>query len=210
MTMSCDFDRIDELLRGSLTEQERLSLLAHMESCPACRAYYEVMAGLEGNETVPAGFTQRVMEQVRTTPQRKARRIPYRKILSAAAACAVLAVTLQLLPLLGSSTANDGADGGAPKTVVESQRRSGGDEAYDDTDGVLADSVLPVHIISDEALCAQVREYLANQGFSPVYGYDAPREAYDLTAEDAAALNRAIPGVSLPEQMLQLELKSAK
>ena len=204
MTMSCDFDRIDELLRGSLTEQERMSLLAHMESCPACRAYYEVMAGLEGNETVPAGFSQWVMEQVRTTPQRKARRIPYRKILSAAAACAVLAVSLQLLPLLGIGTANDGADGAAPKMTAEAQRSS--DDAYD----VLADSVLPVHIISDEALCAQVREYLANQGFSPVYGYDAPREAYDLTAEDAAALNRAIPGVSLPEQMLQLELKSAK
>ena len=110
MTMSCDFDRIDALLDGSLPEAERASVLAHMNTCSACRAYYEVMAGLEGDETVPVGFSQRVMERVRATPQKAARRIPYGKILSAVAACAVLVVSLQLLPSLGFGTADESAE----------------------------------------------------------------------------------------------------
>ena len=47
--MTCDFDRIDALCAGELPESQRASVLAHMEHCPACRAYYEAMAGLEGD-----------------------------------------------------------------------------------------------------------------------------------------------------------------
>ena len=72
--MLCDFDRIDALAAGELPAEERASVLAHMENCPACRAYYEAMAGLEGEETAPAGFAGRVMDAVRATPQGKVRR----------------------------------------------------------------------------------------------------------------------------------------
>ncbi|MBE6971105.1 MAG: hypothetical protein E7446_03175 [Ruminococcaceae bacterium] len=209
MTMSCDFDRIDALLAGTLPEDERAQMLAHMKSCSACRAYYEVMSGLEGAETAPAGFTQRVMEQVRITPQSKVRRTSYRKILSAVAACAVLVITLQLLPLLGIGTANDGADGAAPKFSEPEMQRSG-EMFHDDASDIASDLPLFVYTISDETQCAQVRGYLNQHGFSPLYGTDAPREAYDLMAEDVRALNREFPELALPEQMLQLELKSAK
>ena len=197
--MSCDFDRIDALLDGSLPEAERASVLAHMNTCSACRAYYEVMTGLEGDETAPDGFSQRVMERVRTTPQKAARRLPYRKIISAVAACAVLIVGLQLLPLMGIGSA-EGTDDAAMKIVPESQFDS---YAADD-------AMLQVYTVSDEAQCDSVRQWLHSNAFSPLYGEDAAREAYDLTAADVAALNNAVPGLDLPEQMLQLELKSAK
>ena len=197
--MSCDFDRIDALLDGSLPEAERASVLAHMNTCSACRAYYEVMTGLEGDETAPDGFSQRVMERVRTTPQKAARRLPYRKIISAVAACAVLIVGLQLLPLMGIGSA-EGTDDAAMKIVPESQF-----DSY-----TADDAMLQVCTVSDEAQCDSVRQWLHSNAFSPLYGEDAAREAYDLTAADVAALNNAVPGLDLPEQMLQLELKSAK
>lgn len=207
--MSCDFDRIDALLDGSLPEDARASVLAHMNNCSACRAYYEVMSGLEGEENAPADFTEQVMALVRTTPQVKARRVPYRKIISAVAACAVLIVTLQLLPLLGIGSVNDGADGAAPKFSEPETQRSG-EILHDDAGDIASDLPLTIYTITDEAQCALARDYLAQNGFSPLYGADAPREAYDLTAEDVQALNRAISGLALPEQVLQLELKSAE
>lgn len=208
MIMSCDFDRIDALLCGSLPEDERASVLAHMNTCSACRAYYEVMSGLEGTEPAPVGFSQRVMAKVRTTPQAKVRRIPYGKIISAVAACAVLAVSLHMLPLLGIGNADNAAGGTEAKMVAESQRN--GEILHDSADDAALDLPLYVHTISDEAQCVLIREYLTQQGFSPLYGTDAPREAYDLMAADVTALNQAVPGLDLPEQMLQLELKSAK
>ena len=198
--MSCDFDRIDALLDGSIPEDERTSVLAHMHICSACRAYYEVRSGLEGEETAPAGFSQRVMAQVRSTPQTKVRRMPYRKIISAVAACAVLIVGLQLLPLMGIGTGNDSAENTSMKMVPETQHG----------DAIADDSLLHVYTVSDEAQCISVRQWLRDNGFPALYGENAEREAYDLSAADVAALNKAVSGLDLPEQMLQLELKSAK
>ena len=198
--MSCDFDRIDALLDGSMPEDERASVLAHMHTCSACRAYHEVMAGLEGDETAPAGFSQRVMEQVRSTPQTKVRRLPYRKIISAVAACTVLIIGLQLLPLTGIGASDDSAENGFMKVAPESQF-----DAY-----TADDAALQIYTVSDETQCASARQWLSSNAFPPLYGEDAAREAYGLTAADVAALNNAVPGLDLPEQMLQLELKSAK
>ena len=104
--MLCDFDRIDALVAGELSDDERKSVLAHMEICPTCRAYYEAMAGLEGGETAPEGFTARVMDAVRATPQVKVRRRPMWQGVAAMAACAALVVGLGLgSGLFGAETA---------------------------------------------------------------------------------------------------------
>lgn len=57
-------------------------------------------------------FTARLMEQVRRTPQQKAKNRPYKKILAAVAACAVIAVAIPLVMPHGNSTAS--ADNAAP------------------------------------------------------------------------------------------------
>ena len=100
--MPCDFDRIDALLEGSLDEAARRSVLTHIEACPTCRAYLEAMQTLECDAAPSADFAQRVMEQVRTTPQQKKRAPSYRRVLAGLAACAVLVLGLQLLPLGGN------------------------------------------------------------------------------------------------------------
>lgn len=69
-------------------------------------------------------FTERLMEQVRRTPQEKAKNRPYKKILAAVAACAVIAVAIPLAMPHGSSTAS--ADNAAPMMDTNTD-----DGAYD-------------------------------------------------------------------------------
>ena len=57
-------------------------------------------------------FTARLMEQVRRTPQEKAKNRPYKKILAAVAACAVIAVAIPLVMPHGNSASS--ADNAAP------------------------------------------------------------------------------------------------
>lgn len=212
--MICDFDRIDALLTGELAEDERASVLAHMENCPACRTYYETMADLEGSETAPEGFTVRVMDAVRATPQRKTRR-PVWRSMAAVAACAVLVVGLGFGS--GLLDANMSADTAAPESArsVDDAANMGQDipdnekGSIDDCAHYASDLPLIIHTVTDAALCAQMRDWLATQNISQLYP-DAPREAYDLTQEQVQALNAAIPEAHLPEQMLQLELKDTE
>ena len=206
--MTCDFDRIDALCAGELPESERASVLAHMERCPACRAYYEAMAGLEGEETAPAGFAGRVMDVVRATPQQKVRRRASAwRSFAAVAACAVLVVGL------GFGSGLMGADSAAPETANDSApgmtRDLEGDFAQYSSGDDAEDLPLTIHTVEDPALCAQVRSWLAEQQIPQLYP-DGPREAYDLTAEQVQAINRDIPLLALPEAFLQLELKSAE
>lgn len=184
--MPCDFDRIDALLRGSLEESERQSVLQHIEECSVCRAYFGTMQTLEGDAQPPADFGAKVMAEVRRTPQQKKKALPYRRALAGLAACAVLVLGLRLLPL-HSDSGNLPVDG-----------RSMGDPA--------GDLPLTVYPMEDEALCRAVRAWLQLQEIPSLYG-EGLREAYDLTADQVLALNQAVPEAKLPPQMLQLELK---
>lgn len=182
--MPCDFDRIDALLCGDLDEKERDSVLRHIDTCTVCRTYYQTMLGLEGEAVPDENFTARVMERVQSIPQQK-RAFPYRRTLAGLAACAVLVLGLRLLPLHGGNT--------------PSGARS--------ADGSAIDLPLAIYTLDDEALCDKVRDWLTQQGKTSLYG-EGLREAYDLSAQEVRALKQAIGEVDLPEQTLQLELKS--
>ena len=211
--MTCDFDRIDALCAGELTDDERTSVLAHMNTCPACRAYYEAMAGLEGEETAPAGFADRVMDAVRATPQTKVHRRSVWKSVAAMAACAALVVTLGLNSnLFGAHmAAPESAEESAPSRSVDADNAELSDYQLPESgaDDQAADSPLTVHTVTDAALCAQVRDWLVQQNIPQLYP-DGPREAYDLTADQVKALVQEFPLLALPEDSLQLELKSAE
>lgn len=213
--MTCDFDRIDALAAGELPESERALVLEHMHTCPTCRAYYETISGLEGDEMPPEGFTSRVMDAVRATPQQKVRRRrPLWRGAAAAAACAVLVLGL------ASASGMLGLDNAAPESVNDSApglaRDYDGDsskmEQYatgDDGADQASDLPLTIHTVTDEALCTTIRARLADWGIPQLYP-NGPREAYDLTADQVRTLNLAVPEAKLPEQMLQLELKCAE
>ena len=76
-------------------------------------AFDELLRDALASDAAPSeDFTARLMEQVRRTPQEKAKNRPYKKILAAVAACAVIAVAIPLVMPHGNSMAS--ADNAAP------------------------------------------------------------------------------------------------
>ena len=152
-------------------------------------------------------FTARLMEQVRRTPQEKARRQPYQKILAALAACVVIAVAIPLvMPRMGSQAATS-ADSAAPETLEEA---NGADTA----DNQLVYSTAPTNDSEEDfdaagqqdrkqdygagdtvTLTGQeagvAREALEAMAVEPVSAGDGS-VVYDLTREQAAALGETV------------------
>lgn len=152
-------------------------------------------------------FTARLMEQVRRTPQEKARKQPYQKILAALAACAVIAVAIPLvMPRMGNQAATS-ADSAAPEMWEEA---NGADTADDQ----LVYSTAPTNSNEEDfdaagqqdrkqdygagdtvTLTGQeagvAREALEAMAVEPVSAGDGS-VVYDLTREQAAALGETV------------------
>ena len=152
-------------------------------------------------------FTARLMEQVHRTPQDKARKQPYQKILAALAACAVIAVAIPLImPRMGSQNAVS-ADSAAP----EMQEEANGADTADDR---LVYSTAPTNDSEEDfdaagqqdrkqdygagdtvTLTGQeagvAREALEAMAVEPVSAGDGS-VTYDLTREQAAALGETV------------------
>lgn len=160
------------------------------------------------SDAEPAGdFTARLMEQVRCTPQEKARKQPYQKILAALAACAVIAVAIPLVMPRASNQAATSADSAAPEMWEEA---NGADTADDQlvystapTNGGEADldtaeqqdrkqnydSGETVTLTGQEAGVA--REALEAMAVEPISTGDGS-VVYDLTREQVAALDETV------------------
>ena len=152
-------------------------------------------------------FTARLMEQVHRTPQDKARKQPYQKILAALAACAVIAVAIPLImPRMGSQNAvsadsaapemqeeANGADTADDRLVYSTAPTNGGEEDFD-TAGQqdrkqnygAGDTVT---LTGQEA--GEAREVLDAMAVEPVSAEDGS-VTYDLTREQAAALGETV------------------
>ena len=152
-------------------------------------------------------FTARLMEQVRRTPQEKARKQPYQKILAALAACAVIAVAIPLvMPRMGSQ-APTSADC-APQEVLENANGAG------TADDQLVYSTAPTNDSEEDFDAAEqqdrkqyygagetvtltgqeageAREALDAMVVEPISAGDGS-VVYDLTREQAAALGETV------------------
>ena len=160
------------------------------------------------SDAEPAGdFTARLMEQVRRTPQEKAKKQPYQKILAALAACAVIAVAIPLIMPRASNQAATSADSAAPEMWEEA---NGADTA----DNQLVYSTAPTNDSEEDfdaagqqdrkqdygagdtvTLTGQeagvAREALEAMAVEPVSAGDGS-VVYDLTREQAAALGETV------------------
>ena len=152
-------------------------------------------------------FTARLMEQVRRTPQEKAKKQPYQKILAALAACAVIAVAIPLIMPRASNQAATSADSAAPEMWEEA---NGADTA----DNQLVYSTAPTNDSEEDFDAAEqqdrkqyygagdtvtltgqeagvAREVLEAMAVEPVSTGDGS-VVYDLTREQAAALGETV------------------
>ena len=152
-------------------------------------------------------FTARLMEQVHRTPQDKARKQPYQKILAALAACAVIAVAIPLImPRMGSQNAvsadsaapemqeeANGADTTDDRLVYSTAPTNGGEEDFDTAGQQDRKQNFgageAVTLTGQEA--GEAREVLDAMAVEPVSAEDGS-VTYDLTREQAAALGETV------------------
>ena len=160
------------------------------------------------SDAEPAGdFTVRLMEQVRRTPQEKARKQPYQKILAALAACVVIAAAIPLVIPRASNQAPTSADNAAPemqeeangadtaddRLVYSTAPTNGGEEDFDTAGQQDRKQNFgageAVTLTGQEA--GEAREVLDAMAVEPVSAEDGS-VTYDLTREQAAALGETV------------------
>lgn len=143
--MNCDqaLEEISAALDGELTDGARAELESHLASCPACRALYEELRGLQGAllesmEEPPADFHDRLMAAVAAEPlpvvKKAGRRRAWAGIAAAAAAAALV-----LLPQWGSMGGNSGGNGAAAPMMAAAPPGSDGPAAMGDEVAALSD-----------------------------------------------------------------------
>ena len=189
----CDFDRVEALLDGTLPRSERAAAEAHIKNCPDCRRWYQGLQMLREEEIpAPAGFADRVMDQVRNTKQEKKNREKRRwTSVAAAAACAVLVLAFgwgfirpsqnaafsRMTDDVSTVRAQDAAYASNEEPALELNRRE-----------------------ADE-----VRRWLREKQREPDRK-EKDGEVYLLSAEETAALGKAMPELELPDEALKLYL----
>lgn len=198
----CDFDRIESLFDGTLPPEECNEVRRHMENCPACRRWYAALEELHREVAAPAGLTERVMEQVRVTPQER-RKVPRRWMpMAVAAACVMLVVGLGV----GAGYRADMPEAVTMSREAQSEQKmepyGGAAEAtyHCQTDSGEVDGVLTRE--QTEA----VRIWLTAQARAAEETEAAGAPVYVLTAAEVAALNEAVPGLAMPVVEIQLTL----
>lgn len=187
----------------------------------------ELLRDALASDAAPSGdFTERLMEQVRRTPQEKAKNRPYKKILAAVAACAVIAVAIPLVMPHGNSTASadnaapmmdmtadDGAydneymTSGAPsgdREPADSQQKVTEDAKNGADDLPLIDADQEITLVGQDADDAKAA--LDEMGIQPTAAENSSY-TYDLTEQQAQELGKTVDALYNIEGSLALVLE---
>ena len=187
----------------------------------------ELLRDALASDAAPSGdFTERLMEQVRRTPQEKAKNRPYKKILAAVAACAVIAAAIPLVMPHGNSmasadnaapmmdmTADDGAcdneymTSGAPsgdREPADSQQKSTEDAKNGADDLPLIDADQEITLVGQDA--ADAKAALDEMGIQPTAAENSSY-TYDLTEQQAQELGKTVMALYSVEGDLILVLE---
>lgn len=187
----------------------------------------ELLRDALASDAAPSGdFTERLMEQVRRTPQEKAKNRPYKKILAAVAACAVIAAAIPLVMPHGSieagadnaapmmdMTADDGAydneymTSGAPsgdREPGDSQQKAAEDAKNGADDLPLIDADQEVTLVGQDADDAKAA--LDEMGILPV-SVERGSYTYVLTEQQAQELGKTVDALYNIEGSLALVLE---
>ena len=186
----------------------------------------ELLRDALASDTAPSDdFTERLMEQVRRTPQEKAKHRPYKKILAAVAACAVIAAAIPLVlphggieagadnaaPMM-DMTADDGAydneymTSGAPsgETIPADSQQKAEDAKNGADDLPLIDAEQAVMLVGQDA--ADAKAILDEMGVQPTSA-ERGSYTYDLTEQQAQELGKTVMALYDVEGNLVLVLE---
>ncbi len=187
----------------------------------------ELLRDALASDAAPSGdFTERLMEQVRRTPQEKAKNRPYKKILAAVAACAVIAAAIPLVMPHGSieagadnaapmmdMTADDGAydneymTSGAPsgdREPADSQQKIAEEPKNGMEDLPLIDADQEITLVGQDA--ADAKAALDEMGIQPTAAENSSY-TYVLTEQQAQELGKTVDALYNIEGSLALVLE---
>ena len=186
-------------------------------------AFDELLRDALASDAAPSeDFTERLMERVRRTPQEKAKNRPYKKILAAVAACAVIAIAIPLaLPRMGSSADTaaqimngadsaaediaDDADRNQPLMMIPSAAEDTGSNEKIASDG--ADETETLTLTGEDAQTALAA--LDAMDIQPTET-EHDRYTYDLTEQQAQELGETVDALYGVEGGLTLVLEVAE
>ena len=215
---------LDPFVDGELSPDEMARVQAHLDGCPACRAYVDDALAIRASfpdaedTPVPDGFAESVMARIRAeaasqaeaAPQKKTSR-PWLKALASLAACC--AIVLLAAPMFSHSSKMEAvpaeasaAPAAAADTAASTERAMG----FANT--------------AEEAPAEESREDLASSELydaapapSAAAGSDAKAHFKSdtsswltLTAEEAGSLLASFPPVEETETELRYELTSGE
>ena len=121
---------LDPFIDGELSPEEMARVQAHLDECPACRAYVDDALAIRASfpdaedTPVPDGFAESVMARIRAeaasqaeaAPQKKTSR-PWLKALASLAACC--AIVLLAAPMFSHSSKTEAAPAEAPAAAAD-------------------------------------------------------------------------------------------
>ncbi len=187
----CDFDRIESLRNGTLPQEECAAVRRHLETCPNCRRWYDMLEALDTEVAAPDDLAEHVMAQVRTTrqmPRKTTRRwLP----MAAAAACLLLVAGLGLYGQRPSTALP------SPAVMSRGIEEDPAAEAMSGTYRYTAPDGSAVTGTLTEEQTASVRTWLAQQTRTEDARDGAGTPQYLLTAAEVEALLKAVPGLNL-------------
>ena len=216
---------LDPFVDGELTPDEMVRVQAHLDQCPACRAYVDDALAIRAafpdaeDAPVPDGFAESVMARIRAeaasqaeaAPQKKTSR-PWLKALASLAACC--AIVLLAAPMFAHGSKTEAAPAEAPAAAADT--------------GASAERVMGFAYTAEKAAAEEsaeeAREDLASSKLydaapapSAAAGSDAKAHFKSdtsswltLTAEEAGSLLASFTPVEETETELRYELTSGE
>ena len=216
---------LDPFVDGELSPDEMARVQAHLDGCPACRAYVDDALAIRASfpdaedTPVPDGFAESVMARIRAeaasqaeaAPQKKTSR-PWLKALASLAACC--AIVLLAAPMFSHSSKTEAAPAEAPAAAADTaasteramefaltEEAPAGESAEESRED-LASSKLYDAAPSPSAA--------ADSGATAYFTEADPASWLTLTAEEAGSLLADVTPAEETETELRYELTSGE
>ena len=209
---------LDPFVDGELSPDEMARVQAHLDACPACRAYVDDALAIRAafpdaeDTPVPDGFSESVMARIRAeTVSQKRKNRPWLKALASLAACCV--IVLLAAPMFFHGSKTEAAPAEAPAAAADTGAS---------TERVMGFAYTAEKATAEES-AEEAREDLASSKLcdaapapSAAAGSEATATRSDtsswltLTAEEAGSLLAAFTPVEETETELRYELTSGE
>ena len=210
---------LDPFVDGELSPDEMARVQAHLDGCPACRAYVDDALAIRASfpdaedTPVPDGFAESVMARIRAeaasqaeaAPQKKTSR-PWLKALASLAACC--AIVLLAAPMFSHSSKTEAAPAEAPAAAAASTERAMGfANTAEETPAEESREDLASSKLYDAAPSPSAA---ADSGATAYFTEADPASWLTLTAEEAGSLLADFTPVEETETELRYELTSGE